>query len=91
MDDLPAGAVAVPVEVAIAGDAAAADTLVLIDAARGNYLPHRLLAVGHGAVPELLAHREQIGGRATAYVCCNRVCKPPVTDPEALRAQLEPH
>ena len=37
----------------------------------------------------LLAGRTQIDGSATAYVCENRAWQLPVTEPEALRAQLE--
>jgi uncharacterized protein YyaL (SSP411 family) len=37
----------------------------------------------------LLAGREAIGGRATAYVCRNYVCDLPVTDRDGLRRQLE--
>ena len=40
------------------------------------------------AVP-LLADRGQIGGRATAYVCRNYVCKLPVTETGGAGEQLE--
>jgi uncharacterized protein YyaL (SSP411 family) len=36
----------------------------------------------------LLADRTALGGRATAYVCEHFVCQLPVTEPEALAAQL---
>ena len=39
------------------------------------------------AIP-LLADRIAIGGRPTAYVCRGFVCRLPVTDPAALRAEL---
>jgi uncharacterized protein YyaL (SSP411 family) len=39
-------------------------------------------------VVPLLQDRGQIGGRATAYVCVDFVCRPPVTDPQVLRALL---
>ena len=37
----------------------------------------------------LLAGREAIGGKPTAYVCRNYACDLPVTDRAALRRQLE--
>jgi uncharacterized protein YyaL (SSP411 family) len=37
----------------------------------------------------VLEGRGLIDGRATAYVCVDFVCQRPVTEPEALRAQLE--
>ena len=82
------GALATPVEVAIVGDPVDGATQALIAGARAGYAPHRLVAVGEGSVPGLLAHRERVGGRPTAYVCRDRVCLPPVTAPEALRELL---
>ena len=42
----------------------------------------------HSELP-LLLDRGMVDGRPTAYVCRNYVCQLPVTDPEALAAQLE--
>jgi len=39
------------------------------------------------AVP-LLAERPTLDGHATAYVCEHFACQQPVTEPEALAAQL---
>ena len=81
-------------EIAIVGDPAAADTRALLAEVRRRYLPNSVLALaapGDAAASELiplLADRGQIGGRATAYVCRNFVCNLPVTEPEALAAQL---
>ena len=44
-------------------------------------------AAAQGEVP-LLADRPALEGRATAYVCEHFVCQLPVTEPEALAAQL---
>ncbi len=81
-------------EIAIIGDPAAADTRALLAEVWRRYLPNSVLAcaaptdeVALAAVP-LLANRGQIGGRATAYVCRNYVCKLPVTEPGALAEQL---
>ena len=55
-------------------------------------LPNSVLALaapGEAAARDPAAgDRGQIGGRATAYVCQNYVCNLPVTEPEALAAQL---
>jgi len=77
-----------PREVAIVGDPDAADTRALLDACMTGYCPHQITALGTpdadpSTVP-LLSDRGQIEGRATAYVCVDSVCRPPVTDPEAL-------
>jgi hypothetical protein len=37
----------------------------------------------------LLADRPARGGHATAYVCRGFVCDAPVSDPDALRTQLD--
>ena len=87
-------------EIAIIGDPAGADTRVLLAEVWRRYLPNSVLACAAptdeaaadaaalAAVP-LLANRGQIGGRATAYVCQNYVCKLPVTESEALVEQLD--
>jgi hypothetical protein len=82
-----------PREIAIVGDPEAADTSALLDVCTSGYRPHQILALGApyaeaSAIP-LLQNRDQIEGRATAYVCVNFTCRPPVTDPSALRALLE--
>ncbi len=81
-------ALASSTEVAIVGDPDAEDVRALLAVAREGYHPHRLVAVGMGEVPPLLAERTQIEGQATAYVCREHVCQPPVTDPKALQEQI---
>jgi uncharacterized protein YyaL (SSP411 family) len=77
-------------EVAIVGDPVAAAPLV--QAVRGAFRPHVVLAGGNGlgddAIP-LLAGRRPIDGRAAAYVCERFACQAPVTDPEALASMLD--
>ncbi|MEJ5200031.1 MAG: thioredoxin domain-containing protein, partial [Anaerolineae bacterium] len=82
-------------EIAIVGDPAAADTSWLLAEVRRRYLPTGVLACAAAAdaasqalIP-LLAGREPIGGRATAYVCRNYVCHLPVVEPAALADQLD--
>jgi len=86
-------ALAHPREVAIIGNPGAADTRALLDACTTGYRPHQIVALGApdvepSSVP-LLQGRSQIEGRATAYVCVDFTCRPPVTDPAALRTLIE--
>jgi uncharacterized protein len=81
-------------EVAIVGRPEAEDTRTLLAEVWTTYQPNRVLAAAapgdHTAQAEvpLLADRPTLEGRATAYVCEHFVCQLPVTDPEALAAQL---
>ena len=86
-------ALAHPREVAIVGEADATDTRALLDVCTTGYRPHQVLALGapgdeRFTVP-LLRDRDQIEGRATAYVCVDFTCRPPVTGPAALRTEIE--
>jgi uncharacterized protein len=81
-------------EVAIVGDPTDQRTRSLIEAVWGRYLPNVVLAVASPgdeiaakAVP-LLVGREPVDGRPAAYVCERFACRMPVTEPEALAAQL---
>jgi uncharacterized protein YyaL (SSP411 family) len=78
-----------PLEVAVSGDPAAADTRALLAVVDSRYRPNLIVAAGAnaGEVP-LLADRPQIDGAATAYVCRRFVCRLPVTEPGALEEQL---
>ncbi len=77
------------VQVAVVGEAGP-ERHALVAAA------HRLAPAGSvvlAGLPDqpgfaLLADRSTTGGRPTAYVCRHFVCRLPVTDPEALAAQL---
>jgi uncharacterized protein YyaL (SSP411 family) len=84
-------------EVAVVGEADAADTRALLDALRERYLPRAVVAwraagaegeAAAEAVP-LLADRDAVGGAAAAYVCRRFTCRRPVTDPAALLSELE--
>jgi uncharacterized protein len=86
------GLAAVPIdEVAVVGDPEGADTRALLAAATPGHRPWQVLAVspdpGASRVP-LMADRTRVDGRATAYVCRSFACQRPVTDGEALAAQL---
>jgi uncharacterized protein YyaL (SSP411 family) len=81
-------------EVAIVGQPGAEDTGALLAEVWATYQPNRVLAAAapddraaQAEVP-LLADRPLLEDRATAYVCEHFVCQLPVTDPDALAAQL---
>jgi uncharacterized protein len=87
-------AMSTPLEIAITGDPADPDTRRLLDVVHQAYLPSKVLALKRPDdesidqfVP-LLAHREMIEGKPTAYVCQNYACQQPVNSPDALREQL---
>ncbi len=74
-------------------------TQALLRVARGRYLPNRALAGADSAASAqsptadatspLLEDRDLIDGKPAAYVCENYACQLPVTEPEALVAQLD--
>jgi uncharacterized protein YyaL (SSP411 family) len=92
-----------PVEVAVVGPAADPRTAALHRTALLAAPPGTVLALGDlaadgaggddtgpdGPVP-LLAGRGLVGGAPAAYVCRGFTCRAPVTDPDELRAELQP-
>ncbi|TMC50929.1 MAG: thioredoxin domain-containing protein [Chloroflexi bacterium] len=81
-------ALADPREVAIVGDPADAATHALLRAVRESFDPARVLAWGAADGVPLMQDRGTVDGRPAAYVCRHFTCEAPVTDVEALRAQL---
>ena len=79
-------------QIVIRGERGAPDTAALLDACDGVSLPNRILAVvppGHPLPPDHPAFgKEQVSGRATAYVCDGPVCSLPLTDAASLAADL---
>ncbi|MDA1279368.1 MAG: thioredoxin domain-containing protein [Chloroflexi bacterium] len=80
-------------EVVIIGDRHAPIVADMLREARGRYLPNTTfggapVSPGDGEKSPLLAQRTQIGGKPTAYVCENYVCKLPVTSAAELATQL---
>jgi uncharacterized protein YyaL (SSP411 family) len=80
-----------PLEIAVVGDDAERGPLA--DVLRRRVLPAAVRVsaspgVGDDLTP-LLAGRGPVDGRAAAYVCERFTCGLPVTDPEALRAELD--
>jgi len=74
-----------------APDDAATDALAAV--LRRTSLPNQILmrlAPGASLPPaHPAAGKDLVGGKATAYVCRGMTCSPPVTDPEALAAELQ--
>ena len=91
-------------EIAIVGPREDPATRKLLDIVFGRFLPNKVVVgaeVGQPPLPggqegnsssssgvPLLEGRGMVDERPTAYVCRNYVCQLPVTDPEALAAQL---
>jgi uncharacterized protein YyaL (SSP411 family) len=81
-------------EVAIIGEPRAGDTQALLGEVRRRYRPNQVVALAAPsdrdalAAAPLLADRPTLDGHATAYVCEHFACQQPVTEPEALAAQL---
>ena len=84
-------------EVVIIGEDRAKDTQELVLALRSQYLPSvTVMQFAPGPQVDALAeiapfikNLSMIDGRATAYVCSGHVCSLPVTDPNAVLAQID--
>jgi uncharacterized protein YyaL (SSP411 family) len=84
-----------PVEVAIAGDPASADTQAALDTVNSVFAPNKVVALRAPSddaeiekkIP-LLAGKEVIGGVAAVYLCRNYTCDAPLTDLTAVRERL---
>ena len=87
-------ALGAPIEVAVVGPADDPRTAALRREVTGRLLPTAVLlgadpATGISASSPLLADRPLVGGAPAAYVCERFACRAPVTDPDALRAELD--
>ena len=68
----------------------------MLTSIRNTYLPNRILSVvtegpdleAHAALVPLVKGKTARRGRVTTYVCENRVCKFPTSDPDVLAEQL---
>ena len=82
-----------PKEIVVVGSREDPATQELLHQVFRRFLPNKVVA-GYepgGASPSdilLLEDRGMVAGRPTAYVCQNYACQMPVTEPEALLAQL---
>jgi uncharacterized protein YyaL (SSP411 family) len=85
----------VPKEIAIV-TARPGGEAALLDALARVYVPNRVLVVASEGAPQdalavlvpWLAGKRAAAGRATAYVCENRVCSEPTSDPAVFARQL---
>ena len=85
-----------PREIAIVGPSEATGTRALLDTVHERYLPNKVVM---GLEPDsegferdlpLLEDKDMLAGMPTAFVCQNYACQLPVTEPDALAAQLDP-
>ena len=79
-------------EVVVMGAPDDPDTSRLLETARSGFFPNRIYA-GAGVPSDderfpLLAGKDLIGGKATAYLCENYACLAPTTDPAEFARQL---
>ena len=86
-------ALGTPKEIALIGEVAVADMHALRQTIFTPFLPNKVVVQATPGTEAqinspLLAGREPIDGRATAYVCQNYACQRPVNDVEGLRALL---
>jgi uncharacterized protein YyaL (SSP411 family) len=87
-----------PVEVAIIGPEGDPGTQALLQVVRQQSLPNTVVVYANpeeaenlgGRIP-LLASRQTIHGRPTAYVCVDMACRLPVHTAEELAEQLATH
>ena len=83
-----------PKEIAIIGDAASHEVRSFIEEIYAHYLPNKVLALGPpgdqeaGFSMKLLAGRDLVDGKATAYVCRLYSCLAPATSREELAERL---
>ncbi len=90
-------ALAKPREIVIAGGRRAADTQALLRQIHSRFIPNKILLAVDGAEEQKTLARwlpfienvKPLGGKATAYVCENYVCKLPTSDPEELARLLK--
>ena len=85
-------------EIILVGEPDRADTKQMINALRSRFAPRKVVLLNPSrnqspvsqyqeTVVQGLINKE---GKATAYVCCNRVCQPPTIDPEKMMEQIDP-
>lgn len=85
-----------PKEIVIVGSRNSPATLALLRILYTTWVPNKVVAAydpdDPTAVPDLklLSGRTMIDHQPTVYICHRNTCLPPVTDPAALSAQLQP-
>jgi uncharacterized protein YyaL (SSP411 family) len=80
-----------PTEVIVIGERGEARAEALLSVARAAWQPNAVLArLDPGSSDPRADGKTQKEGRATAYVCRDRACGPPITEPSALAEALRP-
>ena len=85
-----------PVEVILVGDRNAADTRSMLKTVYSVYYPGKIVMLVDNKTTQdrlaryfpFIASVKEIDGKTTAYVCTDRTCKAPVTDPETVKSLL---
>jgi len=81
----------------IAGDPKAVDTREMLRVVSSRYLPNMVLLLADGGAAQaqlasglpFLEGVSRIGGKATAYICEDLLCKLPTTDPKVAADLLD--
>ena len=84
------------VEVIIVGDRNTADTRSMLKTVNSVYYPGKIVMLVDNETTQsrlsqylpFIASVKKIDDKTTAYVCTDKTCKPPVTDPKAVRSLL---
>lgn len=85
-----------PKQIIIAGNPDSPDTKNMLEAVHRHFLPNKILMLADGGEGqksmaqhfEFITAIQQINGKATAYICENKVCKLPTTEVETMERQL---
>jgi uncharacterized protein len=85
-----------PVEVIIAGELNTAETRSMLKTVNSVYYPGKIVMLVDNDTTQnrlvqylpFIASVKKIDNKTTAYVCTDKTCKPPVTDPEAVKNLL---
>ena len=86
-----------PKQVVLAGDPSGAAVRALLEVVHSTYVPNKVLLFADGGTGQEYLGRSNpavramvpAGGKATAYVCENYVCRLPTSEPEVLARLLE--
>ncbi|MEO1334384.1 MAG: thioredoxin domain-containing protein, partial [Myxococcota bacterium] len=73
-------------EIAVVGEGP--ERQALLDVLRKSFLPNRALSLHPTPEVPWTEDKRPMGGKPTAYVCLNQVCKKPTSDPKELERQL---
>jgi len=75
------------IKVVIVGSINATDTQVMLDLINNYFLPAAMVTF-YNSSEQRDSEYKTINGKATAYICKNFACQPPITDMEKLANEL---